>query len=179
MLVAADPTAASGSLVRHPDAAAAKASAPSVPPQNFFDLTFEAAAGVGYRLWLRGRADRNHWLNDSSFVQFSGSVTAQGQPTSRIGTTQAAHVILEDCAGCALSGWGWQDTAYGANVLGPLVYFDRTGPQTIRILTREDGMAVDQIVLSSSRYLNAAPGALKDDATILPPSATFDNVELR
>jgi regulation of enolase protein 1 (concanavalin A-like superfamily) len=157
-------------MVRHPDAGAAKVTAAAAAPANFFDLAFDAAAGVGYRLWLRGRADANHWSNDAVFVQFSGSVNATGEAQWRIGTTQATHVILEECNGCGVSGWGWQDNAYGANVLGPLVYFDRTGPQTIRIQTREDGLAIDQIVLSSSRYLNAAPGALKNDATILPPT---------
>jgi len=33
---------------------------------------------------------------------------------------------------------------------------------------REDGLSIDQIVLSPSTYLNAAPGALKNDNTILP-----------
>jgi hypothetical protein len=46
---------------------------------------------------------------------------------------------------------------------------------------REDGLSIDQIVLSPASYLNTAPGALKDDTTILgksggstapPPSIT-------
>jgi hypothetical protein len=35
---------------------------------------------------------------------------------------------------------------------------------------REDGVSIDQIVLSSGRYLNAAPGSLKNDTTILAAS---------
>jgi hypothetical protein len=66
-----------------------------------------------------------------------------------------------------LSGWGWQDNGYGAGVLGPLVSFANTGRQTIRIQTREDGLRIDQIVLSSATYLTTAPGALKNDSTIL------------
>jgi len=33
---------------------------------------------------------------------------------------------------------------------------------------REDGISVDQIVLSSVKYINSAPGAGKNDVTILP-----------
>jgi hypothetical protein len=39
---------------------------------------------------------------------------------------------------------------------------------TIRIQTREDGLAIDQIVLSPSAYLSVSPGALVNDTTILP-----------
>ena len=53
-------------------------------------------------------------------------------------------------------------------MLGPLVYFSTTGTQRIRIQTREDGLSIDQIVLSSATFLNAAPGALKNDSTIVP-----------
>jgi hypothetical protein len=64
-------------------------------------------------------------------------------------------------------GWGWQDNGYGAGVLGAPLYFTE-GQQTIRIQGREDGMSIDQIVLSSDMYLNTSPGATKDDHTILP-----------
>jgi hypothetical protein len=33
---------------------------------------------------------------------------------------------------------------------------------------REDGASVDQIVISPARFLTTAPGALKDDATVVP-----------
>jgi hypothetical protein len=60
-----------------------------------------------------------------------------------------------------------RDDGYGAGVLGPEIRFDAAGPHTIRIQVREDGMGIDQIVLSSARYLDTAPGALKNDMTIL------------
>ena len=75
---------------------------------------------------------------------------------------------LEECSGCGVSNWGWQDNGWGAGVLGPVVYFATTGTQRLRIQTREDGLAIDQIVLSPSTYLNAAPGLNKNDTTILP-----------
>ena len=39
---------------------------------------------------------------------------------------------------------------------------------TIRIQTREDGLSVDQIVLSAQRYFEFAPGNVRFDTTILP-----------
>ena len=60
---------------------------------------------------------------------------------------------LEDCSGCGLSGWGWQDNGWGVGVLGPEVVFASSGTQRIRVQTREDGFTIDQIVLSPQRYL--------------------------
>jgi len=53
-------------------------------------------------------------------------------------------------------------------VLGPTLRFATGGAQTIRIQAREDGVSIDQVVLSRSTYLTRAPGALKNDTTILP-----------
>jgi hypothetical protein len=119
-------------------------------------------------LWLRGKADLNSWANDSVFVQFSSSATAAGAPTALIGSTSSWTVNLEDCSGCGVAGWGWQDNGWGLAVMGPNVYFSQSGPQTLRIQVREDGFSIDQIVLSAAKYLTAAPGALKNDATIVP-----------
>jgi hypothetical protein len=43
-----------------------------------------------------------------------------------------------------------------------------SGPQTIVIQTREDGVSIDQVVLSAEKYLTMRPGAAKHDDTILP-----------
>jgi hypothetical protein len=100
------------------------------------------------------------------YVQFSGSVTNGATPVNRIGTTEAATVVLEDCTGCGLAGLGWQDNGYGAGVLGPVMYFT-AGAQTIRVQGREDGISIDQIVISPDTYLTTPPGAAKNDVTIL------------
>ena len=76
---------------------------------------------------------------------------------------------LEDAGGAGVQGWGWADNGYGINVLGPLVYFSQSGPQRLRIQMREDGLGIDQVVLSAVRYLTARPGAAKNDTTILQP----------
>jgi hypothetical protein len=77
--------------------------------------------------------------------------------------------VLEDCSGCGLQAWGWNDNAYGSGAPGPLVYFAKDGNQTLRIQTREDGLSLDQIVLSAERYLTDAPGKTKNDDTIVSP----------
>jgi hypothetical protein len=164
----ADTTAAGGQRVRHPDAGAAKIATAAAQPTNYFEVTFNAVAGTPYRLWIRGKADNNNWANDSVFAQFDGAVDANGAAQFRIGTTGASEVNIEDCSGCGLAGWGWQDNGWGVGVRGPLIYFANSGPQRLRIQTREDGLSIDQIVLSPSRYLTASPGALKNDTTILP-----------
>lgn len=165
--VDADPSAADRELIDLPDAGAPKVPAALANPADYVELTFTAKAGTPYRLWLRGRAQADSYNNDSVYVQFSGSVTVTGAPINRIGSTQAVVVVLEDCGGCGVHGWGWQDNGYGTGVLGPQVFFT-DGPQTIRIQGREDGMSIDQIVLSSDTYLSTSPGTTKDDHTILP-----------
>jgi len=100
-------------------------------------------------------------------VQFTNSITSSGADAWRIGTTSAAEVNLEDCSGCGLSGWGWQDNGYGTNVKGPLIYFKVGGLQTIRVQTREDRLAIDQIVLSDVTFVDNPPGTLKNDTHIL------------
>src|SRR5947207_13624050 len=60
-----DTTAAGGSFLIHPDASAPKVTAPAASPANYFEMTFNATAGVPYRLWLRGRAQNDYWGNDS------------------------------------------------------------------------------------------------------------------
>ena len=166
--VVSDGTAAGGRRLLNPDLAAPKRTAPLAAPAHYFEMTFNASAGVDYRLWIRGQALNNFWGNDSVFIQFSDSVNSSGSAVFRIGTTSATEMNLEDCSGCGLSGWGWQDNGWGVGVLGPLIRFANSGTHTIRIQVREDGLSIDQIVLSSQAFKNSSPGRLKGDVTILP-----------
>jgi phosphatidylserine/phosphatidylglycerophosphate/cardiolipin synthase-like enzyme len=166
--VVSDGTAADGVRIWNPNKGAAKISTAQSNPPDYFEVTFDASAGVGYHLWMRGRAENNTYSNDSVFVQFSGSVTSGGSATYRIGTTSAAEYNLENCSGCGLAGWGWQDNAYGNGVPAPLIYFATSGQQTLRVQVREDGLSIDQIMLSPQKFLNTAPGTLKNDTTIYP-----------
>jgi len=163
----ANSTAAGQTVLRNPDRGSAKLSTAMASPVDYFDVSFNVQAGVPYRIWMRGRADNDYWGNDSVFAQFSGSLNTAGQAAYRLGTTDALELNLEDCSGCGIQGWGWQDDGWGTNVLGPVVYFQSTGTQTLRIQRREDGISIDQIVLSSYAFLFSSPGSLKNDNTIL------------
>jgi hypothetical protein len=164
----ADSTAAGGQRLVNPNAGAARLDTPLANPVHYFEMSFAAESGQGYRLWMRGKAYNDSGHNDSVHAQFSGSVTSGGSPVYRIGTTSAAWVNLEEVNGAGIDGWGWQDNGFGVGVLGPLIYFGTSGTQTIRVQVREDGFSIDQIVLSPDTFLNTAPGASKMDLTKLP-----------
>jgi hypothetical protein len=112
-------------------------------PSSYIELTFEAEANTPYRLWLRMRALNDSYSNDSVHVQFSDSLNPSAASAWRIGTTDSVHVNLEDCSGCGLSGWGWQDDGYGTGVMGPLISFGTSGTHTLRIQARDDGAGID------------------------------------
>jgi hypothetical protein len=166
--VVADASAAGGQRMNNPDMSAATIATPLAAPAHYFELTFNAQAGRGYRLWLRGKAYNNSGYSDSIYAQFSGSIDASGAPMYRIGSASGAWVNLEECGGCGNNAWGWQDNGFGVNVFGPLIYFAQTGSQQIRIQVREDGFSIDQFVLSPDTFLGMRPGAVKQDAVVLP-----------
>ena len=57
--------------------------------------------------------------------------------------------------------------AWGApNLNGVMLRFS-AGHQTM-VQTREDGVSIDQIVLSSKKYATTRPGPAKNDTTSLP-----------
>ena len=166
--IVSDSTAAGAKRLWNMNAGAAKITAALTAPTSYVDFTFTAVPGQAYHFWMRGRGEGNTYTNDSVFVQFSNATTSAGLPTFRYGTTSAAEYNLEDCSGCGLSGWGWQDNGFGSGVMGAPIYFDTAGPQTMRIQSREDGLSIDQIILSPATglFFNSSPGALKNDATI-------------
>jgi hypothetical protein len=169
--VVADTSAAGGSRLEQPNVNAPRITTPLASPAHYVDIPVTVQANTPYHLWLRGKALQNFGDNDSVWVQTSGTIDAGGAPIYRIGTTSATMVNLEDCSGCHISGWGWQDNGYGTGVSGPLLKFSTSGAQTIRIQAREDGISLDQLVLSSNTYLTARPGAATNDSTILPKSS--------
>ena len=163
-----DTTAAGGARLSTANLGAPTVTVPEASPLDFFELEFTATPNTAYRLWMRGKATSNNGYNDSVWVQFADAVNANGVPIN-IETTKAEWVNLQDCSGATLNGWGWQDNGYARSpcgFLGPLIYFG-SPEQTIRVQTREDGAAFDQIVLSPRKYLSASPGATQADTVIL------------
>ena len=149
----------------------AQNSVPLAAPADYFETTFNAAAG-DYRLWFRLRAAGDSKLNESVWVQLSDATDAAGSPLWRIGTGNALLVNLEDCENCGVSGWGWQDNAWWLGE-SSVVRFTTSGSHTIRVQTREDGVDVDQIILSPVTFFTNPPGSVRDDQRIVPkPGST-------
>jgi FG-GAP-like repeat len=166
-----DSTAADGVASWHPNANAPKLAAPLADPMNFLAFDFVPDPSQEYKLWIRLKAEGNNWANDSVFVQFVGAVDGAGHSIYSVGTTSALAVNLEECTGCGDAGWGWRDDAWGAKgMVGSVLlrFSDMNGGRAgIWIQTREDGVMIDQIVLSSNKYKTTRPGAAKNDAVIL------------
>jgi hypothetical protein len=167
-----DSTAADGTTVWHPNANAAKVAQPLANPVNYVDIGIPVDPTQVYKLWVRLKAQGDNAFNDSVFVQFEGAVDGSGQPVYQIGTTSGLAVNLEECSGCGLSGWGWRDEAWGSSgAIGTvtLQFPPDNGSMwhRVRIQTREDGVMVDQVVLSAAAYAKKRPGAAKNDHTIL------------
>ena len=161
-----DATAAAGVKLETPDAGVANTAAPLASPGDYVDATFTAAAGTPYTFWMRLQAANNNKYNDSVWVQFSDA-QAGGSPAYPINSASGLLVNLAtDSAASSLAGWGWQNTAYWLSQ-PTTVTFAAGGTHTLRVQVREDGVSFDQIVLSPSKYLNAAPGPLTNDSTIV------------
>jgi hypothetical protein len=171
-LVAADPTGTRGNsplsprVFRSVDQGFSSTEQPPCCSVQRNDVQFWAEADVPHHLWLRLKAANDSKFNDSVWVQF-GSATMDGRPAYRIGTSNALLVNLENCFECGVQGWGWQDSSWWRRD-SAVVTFTGSGPHSIRFWTREDGVSIDQIVLSPSEFLNRRPGALKGDSTIVP-----------
>ena len=134
-----------------PDRGVSNLDAPLAAPVDYFDVTFSPAAATPYRLWLRLKARANNKWNDAVWVQFSNA-RVNGSPVYPINSTKGLLVNLATDAGASsLKGWGWQNGAYWLPQ-ATTVTFPTSGTQTMRIQIREDGVEVDQIVLSPVTY---------------------------
>jgi hypothetical protein len=109
----------------------------------------------------------NSKYNDSVWVQFSDAQVG-GVSVYPLNSTSALNVNLAtDSTASGLNGWGWQNAAYWLSQTTTMT-FASSGTHTMRIQVREDGVQMDQIVLSPTTYLSVAPGAVSRDSTIVP-----------
>ncbi|GEM_PF-766724 len=161
----ADPKAANGIKIKNANKNEPKITQASAQPKDFIEAKFNAKANTLYHIWLRMEAQNNYYGNDSVHVQFTDSLNDRGEPAYRIGTTGSLEIVLEEGQNAGISGWGWNDNHYG--LLGSNFMFANDGEQTIRIQQREDGVSIDQIVISPSDYLSRRPGLTKNDSTII------------
>jgi len=74
--------------------------------------------------------------------------------------------LATDVTAASLVGWGWQNGAYWLPQPATIA-FAAGGPHTLRIQVREDGVQLDQRVLSPATYLTARPGSQTNDSTIV------------
>lgn len=168
-----DASAASSVRIHDRNAGRPKVKRPLAdPPNGSADIGFVADPTQTYKLWVRLKADGDSWSNDSVWIQVSGAVDGAGRAIGAPGTTEGIEINLEECAGCGVSGWGWRDEAWGARgAIGSLTLrFPQGGQQHLRFQTREDGVSIDQFVLSAETYFTTRPGAVKNDTVILPPT---------
>jgi PKD repeat protein len=166
--LSASSSAANGVKLTTPDAGV-RFLDPLPAPDDYVDVAFSAAANTQYTIWLRLRSLNDSKSNDSLWVQFSDA-EVNGQPVYRINTDSALMVVLStDVSGSSSYRWGWANTAYWLTQ-ATTVTFDKSGTHTLRLQVREDGVQVDQIVLSPSTYIASPPGSALDDNTIVPKS---------
>jgi hypothetical protein len=150
-----------------PDLGVSNTAAPLASPTDYVDVTFNAIAKTPYTLWLRIHALGNSKWNDSVWVQFSDAI-ANGSSAYPINTTSGLDVNLAtDTTAVSDQSWGWVNGAYWLSQAATFT-FPTSGPHTLRIQVREDGVMFDQIVLSPSTYLTAAPGVRTNDTTLVP-----------
>ena len=148
------------------DAGFAATDTPLASPTDYVDVSFAADAGTPYTLWLRLKAVANSKYNDSVWVQFSDALAA-GAPVYPLNSSSGLLVNLAtDATALSLNDWGWQNGAYWL-AQPATVTFAAGGTHTMRIQVREDGVMLDQVVLSSARFLTVPPGPVGGDATIV------------
>jgi hypothetical protein len=166
---ASDSTSPNGVKLVTSDTGWATTSTPIASPIDYVDVTFNADAGTPYTIWLRLKALANSKYNDSVWVQFSDA-RANGSAIYPIDSTMGLLVNLAtDSTAASLNNWGWQNTAYWLSQT-TTVTFATSGTHTLRIQVREDGVQLDQIVLSPGTYASSPPGPVSGDSTIVPKS---------
>jgi hypothetical protein len=185
VLYAANVTTISGNWARVADSSAAggrkmastnrnwsNTAGPVAAPTDFFEAPFAAPAATPFHVWIRLHAYNDAKNNDSLYVQFSDAIDSSGAWLYRIGSTSGLTINLAgDNSGRSMSGWGWRDGAYYL-VQQATVRFASSAMHTVRVQTREDGVEVDQIVLSPASFLTTAPGPAANDTTIVPQSGS-------
>ncbi len=162
----ADATGAGGQVLSSADKGWSSTDTALAAPANYVEFSFAADAATPYHVWVRLRAAKNDKYNDSVFAQFSDAVSTSGAALYRIGTTGALTLNLQSANNAPLNGWGWVDGAYWLTQ-SPTLAFSASGTHTLRLQTREDGVQIDQVVISRSTYLTTAPGQKSGDSTII------------
>jgi len=97
--------------------------------------------------------------------QFSDTISGS-TPVYRTASSSGFGLALDDCKACKPVNWGWSGGAAGL-VQPAAVTFAWSGLHTLRVQLAEDGVEIDQIVLSPVTYGSEAPGQVKNDSTVV------------
>ena len=159
-----DATAAGNTRVASADRAGPTVNTPLAAPVDYFEASFNAPAGATGSPQAARAGDPK--LNESVWVQLSGCHQCRWiprladrhrpGPDCQPGRLRQLRRVRLGLAGIA---WCWENRP--SRNLG-------RRPHTIRVQTREDGVSIDQIVLSPQRFVNSAPGLPTGDNTIVP-----------
>jgi hypothetical protein len=163
--VVADSSAALGHNISSTDSGRSWLNQP--PPAGsapYAHFAFRVREPGDYRVWMRMRGQGDSKWNESVWVQFSGA-TRDGTPVYRWESAEGLLVNLENCFGCGIRGWGWQDNSWWLNQ-SSVVHLD-SGVHELYVTLREDGVEFDQIVLSREHYATTAPGPVADAFNML------------
>lgn len=166
-----DTTAAGGMKLASTDNGWSATASALASPTHFVEFSFDAPPNTAYRVWVRLRALSNNKNNDSLYAQFSDAVTTGGQAVYRIGTTNSLTLNVATGNNGKMNGWAWVDDAYWLSQQSTIA-FTGSGAHTLRLQTREDGIQVDQIVLSPVTYMTRSPGQRSGDSTIIAKPVT-------
>ena len=150
--VKSDTTAAGGARLQSTNAGAARVAPALAAPANYFELTFSAEAGRPYHLWLRSRAESNNWAT-TQCTSSSTAASARAEQRSSASAPPAAPRSISKSAAARPVGLGLAGQRLRGRRVGSALFREH-GPQRLRIQTREDGLGIDQIVLSPGRYLS-------------------------
>jgi endonuclease/exonuclease/phosphatase family metal-dependent hydrolase len=142
---------------------------PLAAPQDYFEATFTAPSLTYYHVWIHLGAGSASTSSDSVWVQFSDAATPAGGSPYRINTSDALLVDLEACETCSVASAAWRDGAHWLSQ-DSRVMFEKSGVHTIRVQTREDGVQIDQIVLSPVGAVETKSVSSLDGARRLSPS---------
>ena len=91
------------------------------------------------------------------------SIVLSHKPDFFMTGVDALEVNLANRNESLVTGWEWQDDAYWSNTSSD-IYFENDGRHTIRIMRREDGVAIDQILLTPYDSVSNYPPALSSDS---------------
>jgi endonuclease/exonuclease/phosphatase family metal-dependent hydrolase len=161
--------AAGGQVLSSVDRGWATADSPRATPADYVEATFNAPSLTPYHVWVRLRAAKDSKYNESVWLQFSDALDVNRHAVHQIGSIHGLAVNLENCNRCGVSGWGWQDKSYWLQQPN-VVQFASGTTHTIRVQTREDGVQIDQVILSPATYLSNAPGSVRNDTKIVAKS---------